>query len=149
MSRAPFRIPNPESRVRGLETRWVPVAALLFALLFGAGCVVGPNYKRPTATVPPAYKEGGGTATQASTQNLQEKWWEVFGDPQLNALEEQVKISNENLKASEAQYRQARDLVRFYRAEYYPTGTVSPSISRIRNISTTTPASALSGQDFY
>lgn len=148
MSRAPFRIPNPESRVRGLETRWVPVAALLFALLFGAGCVVGPNYKRPTATVPPAYKEGGGTATQASTQNLQEKWWEVFGDPQLNALEEQVKISNENLKASEAQYRQARDLVRFYRAEYYPTGTVSPSISRIRNSDNKPPRSALSGQTF-
>jgi NodT family efflux transporter outer membrane factor (OMF) lipoprotein len=148
MSRAPFRIPNPESRVRGLEARWVPVAALLFALLFGAGCVVGPNYKRPTATVPPAYKEGGGTATQASTQNLQEKWWEVFGDPQLNALEEQVKISNENLKASEAQYRQARDLVRFYRAEYYPTGTVSPSISRIRNSDNKPPRSALSGQTF-
>jgi NodT family efflux transporter outer membrane factor (OMF) lipoprotein len=148
MNGAPFRIPNPESRVRGLETRWVPLAALLSSLLFGAGCVVGPNYKRPTATVPPAYKEGGGTATQASTQNLQEKWWEVFGDPQLNALEEQVKISNQNLKASEAQYRQARDLIRFYRAEYYPTATVSPSISRIRNSDNKPPHSALSGQTF-
>lgn len=140
-----LRIPSPESRIRGLETRWFPLAALLSVLLLAAGCVVGPNYKRPSVTVPPAYKEGGGTATQPSTQNFQEKWWEIFSDPQLNALEEQIRISNQNLKASEAQYRQARALVRFYRAEYYPTGTVNPSISRIRTSDNKPPVSSFSG----
>jgi len=143
-----LRIPNPEPRVGGAESRWVPLAALVSSLLVTAGCVVGPNYKRPGVTVPPAYKEGGSTATQASTQNLQEKWWEVFGDPQLNSLEDQIRISNQNLKASEAQYRQARALVRLYRAEYYPTATVTPSISRIRNSDNKPPRSALSGKSF-
>jgi NodT family efflux transporter outer membrane factor (OMF) lipoprotein len=161
MRGARLRMPNPKSRVAGFEPAGIPLAAskiagrrlrrrltesaLILAVFFAAGCVVGPNYKRPSVTVPPAYKEAGGTSTQASTQNLQEKWWEIFGDPQLNALEEQIKISNQNLKASEAQYRQARALVRFYRAEYYPTVTANPSASRTKYSDNKPPLSSLSG----
>ena len=147
MSRAQFRMLNPEFGVSGCKTRWVPLVALVSLVLVVCGCVVGPNYKRPGATVPPAYKEGG-AGTQASAQNLQEKWWEVFGDPQLNALEEQIRISNENLKASEAQYRQARALVRFYRAQYYPTATVNPSISRVKFSDNKPPRTILSGETY-
>ena len=49
------------------------------------------------------------------------KWWEIFGDPQLNALEELVDINNQNVKQAEAQFRQARALVAANRANYYPT----------------------------
>jgi NodT family efflux transporter outer membrane factor (OMF) lipoprotein len=148
MSGARSRVPNPEPQLRGAQTRWVPLAALVFPLLAASGCVVGPNYQRPSATVPPAYKETGGAGTQANTQNLQEKWWEIFGDPQLNALEEQIRISNQNLKASEAQYRQARALVRFYRSEYYPTATVNPSISRVKLSDNKPPRTILSGETY-
>src|SRR5207245_4342853 len=58
------------------------------------------------------------------------KWWEIFQDPQLNTLEEQISVSNQNLKAAEAQYRQARALVRFNRAAYYPTVTAGASAAR-------------------
>ena len=144
MSAAQGRVPSRAPAIAG-QSRGVAVVALVFLVLWAGGCVVGPNYKRASVTVPPAYKEGGGTATQASAQNLLEKWWEIFGDPQLNALEEQIRISNQNLKASEAQYRQARALVRFYRAEYYPTGAVSPSISRTRYSDNRPPLSSFSG----
>jgi NodT family efflux transporter outer membrane factor (OMF) lipoprotein len=138
-------IRNPEFEISNGVIRSVSLAALFWLILAVTGCVVGPNYQRPSVTVPPGYKESGGTATQASNQNFQEKWWEIFGDPQLNALEEQIRISNQNLKASGAQYRQARALVRFYRAEYYPTGTVNPSLTRTKYSDNKPPVSALSG----
>jgi NodT family efflux transporter outer membrane factor (OMF) lipoprotein len=145
MNGVQFRALNREFGIPGCKTRWVSLAAMFSLVLVFGGCVVGPNYQRPSATVPPAYQETGGTGTQTSAQNLQEKWWEVFGDPQLDALEEQIKISNQNLKASEAQYRQARALVRFYRAEYYPTATVNPSISRVKLSDNKPPVRTLSG----
>ena len=76
------------------------------------GCTVGPKYQRPAAEVPPAYKEvGDWKPAQPNDQNLGGNWWEIFQDPQLNALEVQVNVSNQNLKAAAAQYTQARALV--------------------------------------
>jgi len=96
-----------------------------------AGCTVGPNYKRPAAEVPPAYKEVGDWKTaQPNDQNLSGNWWEIFQDSQLNALEAQVNVSNQNLKAAEAQYTQARAALRYQRADYYPTVAVAPSATR-------------------
>jgi NodT family efflux transporter outer membrane factor (OMF) lipoprotein len=95
------------------------------------GCTVGPNYKRPAAEVPPAYKEVGDWKTaQPNDQNLSGNWWEIFQDSQLNALEAQVNVSNQNLKAAEAQYTQARAALRYQRADYYPTVAVAPSATR-------------------
>jgi len=96
-----------------------------------AGCTVGPNYKRPAAEVPPAYKEVGDWKTaQPNDQNLPGNWWEIFHDEQLNALEGQVNVSNQNLKAAEAQYTQARALLRYQRADLFPTVTVDPLATR-------------------
>jgi len=96
-----------------------------------AGCTVGPNYKRPAAEVPPAYKEVGDWKTaQPNDQNLSGNWWEIFQDSQLNALEAEVNVSNQNLKAAEAQYTQARAALRYQRADYYPTVAVAPSATR-------------------
>jgi len=69
---------------------------------------------------------------QPSDQNLAAKWWEIFQDPQLNDLEKQIEVSNQNLKAAFAQYQQARAVLRYYRADYYPTVTADPSAGRTR-----------------
>ena len=108
-----------------------------FCLLFSTACTPGPQYTRPTAAVPPAYKElapapGPPAEWKASTpqdQTLRGKWWEAFNDSQLNALEERVDVSNQNLKIAEAQYRQARDLIRVNRSRLYPTVSAGPNIA--------------------
>lgn len=107
-----------------------PVWILVLALPF-TGCAVGPKYKKPTLPVPPAYKEMANWKTaQPNDQNLGGNWWEIFQDPQLNALEQQINVSNQNLKAAVAQYQQSRASLRYARADYYPTVTASPSASR-------------------
>ena len=95
-----------------------------------AHCARAARYKE----VPPDWK-----TAQPSDQIARGKWWEIFQDPQLNALEEQVNVSNENLKAAEARFRQARALVRFNRAAYYPTVTAGAS-ARTRASVLTSPA---------
>jgi NodT family efflux transporter outer membrane factor (OMF) lipoprotein len=103
-------------------------AVALFQL---SGCTVGPNYHTPPVESPPAYKEvGDWKPAQPNDQNLGGDWWKIFQDPQLDALELQVNVSNQNLKAAEAQYQQARAILRYFRADYYPTLTVGPSASR-------------------
>jgi NodT family efflux transporter outer membrane factor (OMF) lipoprotein len=101
------------------------------ALLALAACTVGPNYARPTAPVPAAFKENEGwKIAQPGEGRLGEAWWRLFNDPQLTALEEQVVISNQNVLAAEAQVRQAKALVQAARAGYYPTVTVGASVTR-------------------
>src|ERR1035441_1110100 len=101
----------------------LPTMAL--ALLLG-GCMVGPKYKTPAAPVPQAYKEappdsfkeGNGWKTaKPSDQSIRGNWWEIFGDPQLNTLEERIAADNQDLKAAEARFRQARAMIRFNRRE--------------------------------
>ncbi len=96
------------------------------------GCAVGPRYSRPPASVPQAYKETPPNWKQAqpSDQASRGKWWELFQDPQLNALEEKVSVSNQTLKVAEARFVQARALVRFQRADLYPTMTGGVSATR-------------------
>jgi NodT family efflux transporter outer membrane factor (OMF) lipoprotein len=97
------------------------------------GCVVGPKYHPPVVQAPPAYKEiGDWKPAQPNDQNLGGEWWKIFQDSQLDALEAQVNVSNQNLKAAEAQFTQARATLRYYRADYYPTATVGVSATRTR-----------------
>jgi NodT family efflux transporter outer membrane factor (OMF) lipoprotein len=115
----------------------------LSALLVLAGCNVGPKYNRPTAVTPPAYKETGNwKVAQPNDQNLGGNWWEIFQDSQLNELESQINVSNQNLKAAVAQYQQARAVLRYYRADYYPTLTTDPSATRQRYSSSRPPISS-------
>ncbi len=119
---------------------------LLFASLAaaGAGCAVGPNYHRPEAPVPAKFREEAPAGSPAAALDrwkpaqpadaaARGRWWEVFGDPALNALEEQVTVSNQNIARAEAQFRGARAAVRGARSDYYPTVTTSPSASRGQN----------------
>jgi NodT family efflux transporter outer membrane factor (OMF) lipoprotein len=107
---------------------------LITCVLPFAGCAVGPKYKgAPSVPTPPAYKELASWKTaQPSEQNLGGSWWEIFLDPQLNSLEEQINVSNQNLKQAVANYQQSRAALRYVRADYYPTVTLSPSATRER-----------------
>jgi NodT family efflux transporter outer membrane factor (OMF) lipoprotein len=100
-------------------------------MLLSTACMVGPKYQRPAAPVSPAFKEPppeGWKEAQPSDGIIRGKWWEIYNDPNLNALEEQVNISNQNILSAEAQYREARDAVRIARSGLFPTITGSASI---------------------
>jgi NodT family efflux transporter outer membrane factor (OMF) lipoprotein len=99
--------------------------------------MVGPKYVKPTVPMAPGFKEqppesfkevDGWKPAQPSDQTLRGEWWEIFGEPQLNALEEEVTVSNQNLKVAEARFRQARAMIRFNRSAEFPTISTSPSI---------------------
>ena len=129
-------------------TPWHRVLLALAVLQF-SGCSVGPKYHRPAAEIPPAYKEAGNwKQAEPNEQNLGGNWWEMFQDPQLNALELQVNVSNQTLKAAEAQYTQARALLRYNRAAYFPTITAGASATRNR-ISNHRPASVVANGITY
>ncbi|HXJ94926.1 MAG TPA: efflux transporter outer membrane subunit [Terriglobia bacterium] len=113
----------------------LPIA---FCLLFTA-CMVGPNYQRPSASVPAAFKEpptdnadeiNRWKPAQPNEEAARGKWWEIYNEPDLNALEEQVNISNQNVLLAEAQFREAADAVRIARSALYPTITTAPSYAR-------------------
>src|SRR5258708_35626969 len=120
------------SAEKRMQTRW-QLGLLALVVVSSGGCTVGPNYRTPVVETPNAYKEAGNwKPAQPNDQNLGGNWWTMFQDPQLNALELQVNISNQNLKAAEAQYQEARAALRYERADYYPTVTAGPSASRTR-----------------
>jgi NodT family efflux transporter outer membrane factor (OMF) lipoprotein len=107
---------------------------VVLASLLCSACRVGPQYQRPTTPVPVALKELNGNdqwkmATPSDTL-LKGNWWEIFGDPQLNRLEELVSINNQNIKQAEAQFREARAAVAANHANYYPSIGSSPSITQ-------------------
>ena len=107
-------------------------------VLLCAGCMVGPDYFKPSVPMTPAYKEDQGwKIAQPRDQIPRGKWWEVFGDPQLNALEEQVSEANQNVKVAEARFRQARALIGFVRAGLFPTVSAGVSASSLRDSTTT------------
>ena len=127
------------------KLRGVGLIALLSLL---AGCTVGPNYKRPDlpAPPPPAYKESatkavvpppnpnGGTWKQATPSDgmLRGKWWEIYNDPQLNALEDQIAARNQTLRAAMENYLAAREQVHIARTDFYPTLTGNVSGNRAK-----------------
>ncbi len=96
------------------------------------GCAVGPRYAKPDAPAPPAYKEvpPNWKAAQPSDQAAKGKWWELFQDAQLNALEEQINVSNQTLRAAQAQFEQARAAVRINRSAEFPDVTSGISGTR-------------------
>ena len=125
--------------VKKLEALW-PGVLLAVALLQLTGCTVGPKYHTPVVETPSAYKEvENWKPAQPNDRNLGGTWWTIFQDPQLDALEAQVDVSNQNLKAAQAQYQQARAILRYYRADYYPTLAAGASATRMRVSSNAPP----------
>jgi NodT family efflux transporter outer membrane factor (OMF) lipoprotein len=102
-------------------------------LLFSNACMVGPKYQRPGASAPPAFKEelpAGWKDAQPNDGALRGKWWQVYKDPRLDALEDQVSISNQNVLSADAQFRAAKAAVRAARAGLFPTVSATPSATR-------------------
>ncbi|HEY7490684.1 MAG TPA: efflux transporter outer membrane subunit [Candidatus Tectomicrobia bacterium] len=97
----------------------------LTALAFvTTACSVGPKYQKPAVQVPAGYKElNGWKVAQPSDAVPRDKWWEIFQDAQLNALAEQINVSNQTLAIAEAQLRGARAAVNVARAALFPTIT--------------------------
>ena len=103
-------------------------------VLLCAGCMVGPDYSKPSVPMTAAYKEDQGWKLARPRDDIPRgKWWEIFGDPQLNALEEQVSQANQNVKVAEAHFRQARAMIGFFRAGLFPTVTAGASAASVRN----------------
>ena len=100
-----------------------------------SACAVGPAYQRPSAAVPAAFKEApaadAGWFPAAPADTLDRgPWWQLFGDADLNALAEQVEVSNQNVAAALAGYAQARALVGQQRASLFPTLALDGSARR-------------------
>ncbi len=109
-------------------------ALALSALL--AACTVGPNYVRPSVETPPAFKEAAGwTQAQPADATPRGDWWSVFDDPLLDQLERKVEVSNQNLAAAEAAYRQATAMVSEQRAALFPTIDLSATAQRSKRAS--------------
>jgi len=108
--------------------------AILAAMALTAGCAVGPDYQRPETAAVPEYKEAGDWKLAQPQDHLDRgRWWEVFGDPQLDALLGQVEVSNQNVLAAEAGLRQAQALVNASRSAYFPTLELDASVIRSRS----------------
>ena len=134
--------------------------AASFLVLALAGCVVGPDYSRPSVETPLAFKEGGAredsVAQVVARKNWRPAapndgaergdWWRVFKDPALDRLIRLVDVDNQNLRQSVAAYRQARALVEQARAALFPTVTGAPSITRLRTLGVERTNVSLQGQ---
>lgn len=105
-------------------------------LLCCSSCTIGPKYSKPTMTIPDSFKEGG-ILWKSAKPIVQEdvgEWWKIFNDPVLHQLEERLNINNQNIRAAEAQYRQALALANKARASYFPTITSMYALTRQRQI---------------
>jgi NodT family efflux transporter outer membrane factor (OMF) lipoprotein len=114
------------------------------ALLALIGCMVGPKYVKPTVPMAPGYKEAGPDAykenanwhvAQPADAIQRGEWWTIFGDAELNSLEPQIAANNQDLKAADARFQEARALIRFNRSSLYPTIGVAPAAGGIRESS--------------
>jgi len=119
---------------------------LIGSLLIGGGFLLGgcsfaPKYQRPPVETPAAFKELSPQSPEAtnlwkvaqpSDGVLRGHWWEMFGNAQLNALEEQVAVSNQNVAAAFANFLSARAMVKEARAQLFPTLAANPSVTRSR-----------------
>jgi NodT family efflux transporter outer membrane factor (OMF) lipoprotein len=112
---------------------------ILIALLMLAGCMVGPDYHKPDVTTPAAYKEAKDWKTAEPKDDAPRgHWWEIYGDVDLNALVSQIEISNQNVLAAAASYRQAQALLDVTQGSYFPTVTAGLTGTRAQGSSPST-----------
>src|SRR3569833_1053623 len=107
---------------------------LVLTSILCSSCAISTKYSRPAVQAPAAFDELAGsdqwkTATPSDV-NLRGKWWEIFGDPQLNSLEEKIATSNWSVKQLEAVFREAIETIEINRTGYYRTITSSHSVSQ-------------------
>jgi len=136
-------------------TLHVSVCAVLCAIL--AGCNVGPSYLPPTETAPAAFKEAPTqfkesdewTVAQPQDATLRGNWWEIYDEPELNSLEDQLNADNQNIQQAFENFMEARALVREARSQYFPTVSVGGSYARSQassNVGSTSSAAGTAGK---
>lgn len=109
-----------------------PLAVIVMTLALGA-CTLGPDYQRPPLPDAHAFKQAEGWKSAAPADALQRgDWWKLYGDAELDALVSRLNVSNQNLAVAEAQYRQARALVRSARSQLFPTLSGNAGVTRSR-----------------
>ncbi|MCL2297516.1 MAG: efflux transporter outer membrane subunit [Proteobacteria bacterium] len=103
--------------------------------LFLTGCMVGPDYVRPSFDIPAAYSEPaeGWKHARPSDGQLDTIWWTAYGDETVNRLMNEIDLDNQNLKAAEARYRQAQALLRVSTASLFPTLNANASTGRAQS----------------
>ncbi len=125
----------------GVSHKVKPVLAAISLSVLLASCMVGPKYTKPQVAAAPGYGEQppqsyaetpGWKTANPSDSALRGNWWELFGNPDLNALEEQIAPANQTLKVAEANFLQARAQIQYNRSNLYPTVTVGAQISHSR-----------------
>jgi NodT family efflux transporter outer membrane factor (OMF) lipoprotein len=126
----------------GLSLRNVVQAAALLCTFALTGCLPGPKYHKPSApaSTAPAYKEStvnfqdadGWKVANPQDAMLRGKWWEIYNEPELNNLEDQLEINNQNIKVYFENFMEARALIAEAKSQYWPTITTSPSFTRSR-----------------
>jgi NodT family efflux transporter outer membrane factor (OMF) lipoprotein len=122
---------------------------LALAALLASGCGVAPAYKRPSTPTPPAYAGADAWKKAEPTEAAPRgPWWQAFGDQDLTGLEEQIVVSNQNLKAAEARFREARALLRQSRSALFPTATASAQGTRTRTSKNAVPLSPTNGSTY-
>lgn len=128
------RKPGPtQAKVSGVA-RWILAFPGMTVFLVLSACTVGPDYRRPPMVVPAVYKEEAGWRRARPADAIDRgAWWSVFRDPVLDGLMRQVEISNQNLKAAEAAFREAEAIVAEARAEFFPTVDINASARRSRS----------------
>ncbi len=118
--------------------------AFIIALSGLSACVVGPDYIKPQTVEPASYKEAAGwKVAEPKDDVIQQKWWELFNDTALNALVEQVEISNQNIAAVQARFRQAQALIAASRSAYAPE--ILARASKTRNQPSGTSTNSING----
>ncbi|WAC44180.1 efflux transporter outer membrane subunit [Pseudomonas sp. SL4(2022)] len=109
-------------------------------------CAIGPDYQRPQLQTPAQFKQiDGWTQAQPGDALARGNWWQLYGDAELNALVGRLNVANQNLAASEAQYRQARALVSGARAAFYPSLSSSAGVTRSSQGSSNSASSSIRG----
>ena len=131
--------------------RWFAIVVLTASILATSCTPIGPNYSRPPAPAPPAFKEQppeGFKTAQPSDSVLKGKWWEIYNDPVLNALEEQISVSNQNVRVLEAQFREAKAAVQVARSGLYPVLTGGASATGSRSAALSSAATGRTGSTY-
>jgi len=118
--------------------------AIICVVMFSS-CAIGPKYVKPKVETPKVYKESKDWKVALPQDGaIRGAWWEIFKDPQLNALENQVNISNQNIVAAQAQYAASYALVQAAKSSFFPILTTNASYARTHTGTTSANAKTAS-----
>jgi NodT family efflux transporter outer membrane factor (OMF) lipoprotein len=129
-----------------VETRMAIVSLACLAVF--AGCSFAPKYAQPSVQTPAAFKEmtptqsketDGWKTAEPSDAMIRGQWWEMFHEPELNAFEGQLVVSNQTVAVALANFIAARAMVKQARSQYFPTVSANPSVTRTRQSSMSSP----------